>query len=131
MLIIIKMFIRWLYISIALSLGIFIGFTLFNLDYIYYFKTTSVLIIITPLLLFIGSISSALLVGLKEKSILISLLTLPFYIPILILTITVLKYILEKNIIFSNSIIVFVFFYLILISIAPQIVIYGLKTWSE
>lgn len=129
-LVVVKLFIKWVYISITLSVGVFVGFILFNIELVYYLYTVSTLIFITPVLLSIGTINTALLIGLKEKGILISLLTLPIYVPVLISSITILQSRLQGEFsIFQYP--VFIIFFSITCTVSPMIITYILKIWSS
>nr|AGH24301.1 ABC transporter channel subunit [Reclinomonas americana ATCC 50633] len=127
--IVIKCFIKWFLVSICLSLGTIIGFILLNLPYYYYTPLISILLMITLLLILIGSIGSALFIGYKEKGILLCLFIMPFYLPILIFTTNILQTILiHENIL--NEVYLFSFFFLCFLLVSPIICTYCLKLWS-
>nr|NP_044791.1 ABC transporter channel subunit [Reclinomonas americana]AAD11906.1 ABC transporter channel subunit [Reclinomonas americana] len=128
-LIIIKCFIKWLLISISLILGTFIGIILLNIPFYYYLPIILILLITTLLLILIGSIGSALFIGHKEKSVLICLFIMPFYLPILIFTTNLLQTILIGETI-NNQFYFISLFFLFLLIFSPNICAYNLKLWS-
>jgi heme exporter protein B len=79
-----KIFVHWLLTGLPLILLSPLLATFFHLDFDATLILMQTLLLGTPILSLVGAIGSALTVGLKRGSMLISLLVLPLYVPVLI-----------------------------------------------
>ncbi len=130
----IKILLRWVFTSVCICIGTFAACVLFNINLYSYILYIFVIVPILLLLITIGSINVSLLVGYKEKTMLLSLLTIPFYIPVMIIALTILnnitRYIDEKNSIFL--IVTITLPIMVLLPILTAIICYlPLKIWKE
>lgn len=130
----IKILLRWIFTSVCICIGTFVACILFNINLYSYVLYIAVITPTLLLLIAIGSINVSLLVGYKEKTMLLSLLTIPFYIPVMIAALAMLnnitKYINEKNSIVLIVIIILPI--MVLLPILTAVVCYlPLKIWKE
>nr|YP_007890586.1 ABC transporter channel subunit [Histiona aroides]AGH24080.1 ABC transporter channel subunit [Histiona aroides] len=126
----IKMLMKWLSITLCISVGTCIGFVLFNIDLMIMPMILMVLVPTILVLITIGSIGSSLLVGYKQKGMLLSVIVAPFYIPVLILTVDTLNMCLQ-GVGLSNQNIILVSIVTVLVCASPVVCAYTLKMWSD
>lgn len=84
MIVLVKVFSHWLITGLPLILISPVIAVLLSLDFNVWLALTGVLLLSTPAFSFIGAVGAALTVNMRKGSILLSLLTLPLYIPTLI-----------------------------------------------
>lgn len=128
--VIVKIIIKWISTTLCICIGTSIGFILFNIDLSVMPIIFIVLLPTMLILICIGSIGSSLLVGYKQKGMLLSMIIAPFYIPILILTIDTLNACLSHASISSqNTMLIYIIS--VLVCASPLVCAYALKMWSE
>lgn len=86
LIVLVKVFSHWLITGLPLIIISPVAAILLSLDRSTWQTVVLVLLLCTPALSFIGAVGAALTVNMRKSSILLSLLTLPLYIPTLIFT---------------------------------------------
>lgn len=128
--VLIKMLVRWVIMSFCIHTGIAISIILFNVEYT---LMVILLCVFSPtilVLLAIGAIGSSMLVGYRDKGMLLSIIVTPFYIPVLISTINILNTIVQESTI-ANENIILICILILFVSVTPIICTYTLKMWNE
>lgn len=128
--IIFKLIVQWFITSICIIIGTFVAYITYNIEILLYLIIIKTILFIIPILLLIGAMGSALLIGYRDKNILLSFIVIPFYMPVLILTLSYINNSVN-NIIDIKEIYTYLLFLILLTVISPILSKNALQMWNE
>ena len=128
--VLIKLLTKCASLSLCIGIGTAIAFIFYGIEYTIYIPVLYVIILSVSMLVFVGSLGAALLVGYKEKGVLLSLMIMPFYIPMLVYILNIFNNIVAGFPIYKQMCVLIILFGLLLL-VVPIACVYILKIWSE